>query len=444
MQVKYWTNFSKRKNSTKQPSGGTEISVSLKNPCSVENPQIEVVGVPDSANYFYIADFGRYYFRSDAIKVTKDITQFSLEVDTMATYKANVGATAAFVVRSANGYNADIADSLVMPTTKEVQNVITEGDVLSNLNVLSNDLVVYSVGQGGFKKYIMSPSQIQAVLSTYFDGTNLHFSTPAEAIQALFTAVADPSKYIKAVKWFPFDVSGGGSEIPSWGFTVGNVSVNVAKDALSSSTTISKPARYYNDWRDFDDRFTKCSIRLPGIGLVPVPAIYLQDVLSVTYEVDVNTGDAKTTVVAGQKIIGTYSTNVAVDVPVAGLNGTGALSVFSEAPFAMNLNPVSFASNMKSITQSAIGMSLQPDTAVYSASGNARDWVAAPFVQCCVVRLGSTELSPNGNGRASNKNATISSLSGYIQCQNASVDMPGTVAEKDTVNGYVNGGFYYE
>ena len=84
MQVKYWTNFNKRKNSTKQPSGGTEISVSLKNPCSVENPQIEVVGVPDSANYFYIADFGRYYFRSDAIKVTKDITQFNLEVDTMA------------------------------------------------------------------------------------------------------------------------------------------------------------------------------------------------------------------------------------------------------------------------------------------------------------------------------------------------------------------------
>ena len=44
MQVKYWTNFNKRKNSTKRPSGGTEISVSLKNPCSVENPQIEVVG----------------------------------------------------------------------------------------------------------------------------------------------------------------------------------------------------------------------------------------------------------------------------------------------------------------------------------------------------------------------------------------------------------------
>ena len=90
MQVKYWTNFNKRKNSTKQPSGGTEISVSLKNPCSVENPQIEVVGIPDSANYFYIADFGRYYFRSDVIKVTKDITQFSLEVDTMATLLLNL------------------------------------------------------------------------------------------------------------------------------------------------------------------------------------------------------------------------------------------------------------------------------------------------------------------------------------------------------------------
>ena len=117
MKVKYWSNFNKRKNSTKQPSGGTEITVSLKNPCSVENPQIEVVGVPDSANYFYIADFGRYYFRSDAIKVTKDITQFSLEVDTMATYKANVGSTSAMVEFTSSSSEKRITD----PRNKPLQ-----------------------------------------------------------------------------------------------------------------------------------------------------------------------------------------------------------------------------------------------------------------------------------------------------------------------------------
>lgn len=444
MNVTYWSNFSKKKNSTKIPTSGTDVTVTLKSPCSMENPIIECVGVPNSANYFYISDFGRYYFRTGATKLSNEITQFSLEVDPLASFKNNVGATVAFVVRSANGFNSNIADAYVMPTINEVQNAITEGDVLTNLNVLGNDLIVYSVGKGGFKKYIMSPGQVQSVLSTYFDGTNLHFSTPAEAIQALFTAVADPSKYIKAVKWFPFDVSGGGSEVPSWGFTEGNVQVNVAKDALSSVAVITKPARYYNDWRDFDDRFTKANVRLPGIGVVPVPAIYLQDVLSVTYEIDVNTGDAKTTLVAGQKIIGTYSTNVAVDVPVAGLNGTGGLSVMAEAPFMANINPVAFASNMKSMVQSTIGMSLQPDSAVFSAGGNARDWVAAPFVQCSVVRLGSTELSPAGNGRATNKNITLGSLSGYIQCQNAVVDMPGTAAEKSTVEEYLNGGFYFE
>ena len=39
MTITYWTNFSKRINSTKQPTGGTNITtVALKTPCSVETP----------------------------------------------------------------------------------------------------------------------------------------------------------------------------------------------------------------------------------------------------------------------------------------------------------------------------------------------------------------------------------------------------------------------
>ena len=61
-----------------------------------------------------------------------------------------------------------------------------------------------------------------------------------------------------------------------------------------------------------------------------------------------------------------------------------------------------------------------------------------------MTRLGSTGIPTTQKGRAKFAAATISSLSGYIQCMDASVDIPGYSSEKDRVNGYLNGGFYYE
>ena len=35
MNIKYWTGFSKRKNSTKVPTSGTDAAVNLKDDCSI-------------------------------------------------------------------------------------------------------------------------------------------------------------------------------------------------------------------------------------------------------------------------------------------------------------------------------------------------------------------------------------------------------------------------
>ena len=58
--------FSKCINSTKQPTGvGTDVSVVLKEGCSVENPILVLTGNNFTYNYAYISDFGRYYFVTD-------------------------------------------------------------------------------------------------------------------------------------------------------------------------------------------------------------------------------------------------------------------------------------------------------------------------------------------------------------------------------------------
>ena len=56
MKLKYWTNFSKRKNSTLRPNDlqATEIDIRLKDDCSIINPVIQSSSIPINANYFYV------------------------------------------------------------------------------------------------------------------------------------------------------------------------------------------------------------------------------------------------------------------------------------------------------------------------------------------------------------------------------------------------------
>ena len=48
------------------------------------------------------------------------------------------------------------------------------------------------------------------------------------------------------------------------------------------------------------------------------------------------------------------------------------------------------------------------------------------------------------HGRPTMDTRTISTLSGYIQCSNASIECAALDIDKDTINGYLNSGFYYE
>ena len=90
MIINYWTAFSKRKNSTKQPSSGTQLDVKLKDDCSIINPVFESAQMPANVNFIYVPDWGRYYFVNNVIYTTKTIKNFICEVDCLATAKAGI------------------------------------------------------------------------------------------------------------------------------------------------------------------------------------------------------------------------------------------------------------------------------------------------------------------------------------------------------------------
>lgn len=109
--VKFYT-FSKKKNSTKRPSGGTTENCYLLDETSVTAPSIRLSysGNPTSWNYAYIAYFHRYYFITDWVS---DHNQWiaTMAVDVLASFAADILASSQYVLRSASERNSSIADS---------------------------------------------------------------------------------------------------------------------------------------------------------------------------------------------------------------------------------------------------------------------------------------------------------------------------------------------
>ena len=113
-------NFSKRDNSTKQPTGGTVISCELKSQTTIIAPSIVIKNAPSGLstawNYCYIPDFSRYYFITNWTWLN-GVWEIACSVDVLASFKGEIGNTSAYIIRSASRYNGDILDSFYPAST---------------------------------------------------------------------------------------------------------------------------------------------------------------------------------------------------------------------------------------------------------------------------------------------------------------------------------------
>lgn len=105
--------FSKRKNSTKQPTGaGTSYTVNLKSGTSFISPTLllEISGQPD---YNYLKFEGWYYFVTDIISVRNDLWEIVCQVDPLATAKAAILASTQYVSYSSVSGGTWLADTRI-------------------------------------------------------------------------------------------------------------------------------------------------------------------------------------------------------------------------------------------------------------------------------------------------------------------------------------------
>lgn len=473
MNVKYWSGFSKRKNSTKIPTGGTTATVALKDDTSIMNPTIDSASIPVSANYFYISDFGRYYFVKNVTKVGATRNLFELEEDVLATYKTSIGSYSAFVSRSASYYDTNLHDSAISQSQEYVQDAEGTRTTLTASSVKQGAYIVRTVGYSGVSSFIATEAELYQLLKYAFDQNNWGSGGTWTSFfgDKIAAAYCNPFQFIVDVRWIGLtdtqitSLTGRPSRRVYLGYFDTGLDLHKV-DPISSfyptslewqDLSVAVPAAYYNDFRDYDPSWASYEINVPGCGVHPLDPIAIRNGVSIIYGIDSLTGDVIAEVYSGTSDPGrtllfkaTGSVGVSIQIGQVSSQGSAQATLMNPFKSVGDIGRVLASDINRGVAEltgkgSAVVSALTGDKVTTIGSVGSR---GSTQLDCDVFitkrLLESKDLQTATAGRPLYQNVTISGLSGFVQCDGASLDIAGFTSEKDAVNGYLNSGFYYE
>lgn len=464
MQINYWTSFSKRKNSTKQPTGGTQVNVALKNPCSILNPTFETSSVSDTVNY--VQAFGNYYFVTDVTHLTEQTIQITCAIDAMATAKAQIGSTRAYVEYTSSSSNQTIPDGRNRPTT-EILTKYNNLGTLGSFNASASCYVVGVASNAGVNYYMMDKNKFALMMGRCFD---------QGFIGQLLSNFYDLKNILVSACVMPRWPLTGTDDIQ-----IDHNSLLTLADNVYKITDTDRMITLYEDTKDIyypsDDitglsgqnyldaaPFSTGILFLPFVGCVELDVSTLASQKSVYIKatLDQMTGDIVYKVgLDANKIIATYSGSCAANIPISGsswnavgaaggvagiIGGAGALvaTIASEGSALAVMGAAGAIAGSAGATVTSLQHHTQTNGSLSSFVGasNGLDIIATVITQ----KPGTTDLQSfkTSFGMPYFKCAQIGTLSGYVKCSGASVDLPGLDQIRDEVNGYLNSGFFYE
>lgn len=469
MKVRFYTSFSKRNNSTKQISSEsyTELELVLKEATSVENPVFLISGDHFNYTYAYIADWNRYYFVDQILSSAKGLTQITLKEDYMASWKSDIGSTIAHIAYSSSGYSAYIADSRLTVKSsshKYTQTASTDFNstgcyVVAVINKASNGIA------GAAAYYLLDAAELSDLMSDLCD------SSVAAQIQQIFTG--DWLQLVVNCTWLPLSYATVLSDATGGGGTAGPIQIgdvlltNVLAVPITVTTinlnnvSLTKPYAE-QDFRD-GQPYTSACLYLPGMGNVDINIndFITSSTVNVATTIDVTTGDIIYKIYDDAGIIlQTIAFNGGFSVPLAHVttNAAGALTSIGGlmagtvglAASIATVNPVGYAASTIGMLAGASSVAMQFNSRSTSVKGTyaGRSSFKTTVMTLTLVVLDTEDPDDSNyiarNGRPVGQTHAISNHSGFVQCENASVSINGLDSERETINSYLNGGFYYE
>ena len=234
MVIQFFSEFSKKINSTKRPVGTVDRSLTghLKQPCSIMKPVINIERLPQDANpcvytYAIIPDFHRFYFIEDWVW-NDGLWEVHMSEDVLATWKTEIGATTEYVLRTnstTTDYNGEITDTTYPATTDyTISTQISNGPFPTTISVGCYIVGIVSGNNasavGAITYYAMTSYQFGVLNSTLLSDNNLITMglaildpstgtlqpTVDDISLEVLKTMYNPFQYIVSCMWFPFPV----------------------------------------------------------------------------------------------------------------------------------------------------------------------------------------------------------------------------------------------
>ena len=456
-------NHAKRNNSTKLPSGGTEIACVLKDDCSVISPVLEIkTATRPNYNYAYISDFGRYYYVNDW-SYNRGVWSCTLSVDVLTSWRSNILGTTAFVEYSTSNYSMDYTDTRIMSTQeKEISFSETPASLspFSStgcyiLSVISTDANGYN---GACAVYAMTQSQLAEFSATI---------TADSFLDGIWAGLKNSFEAIVSCRWIPFSVdslSGSNKNIIITYADSGVQGKLLTSNFKSLGVSMNLP-RLGTDASFLDiSPFASATLYLPFIGTVPldIDAYYKSSTFSINMHCDVVTGDIVYTVGSSfSAFTSTYSGNCSTQIPLSN-NAPDSLGMIASSSGVIGgiVSAVSgIATKSTKLIAQGLGAagigtvgSLKSAEVHTQTNGALSSRIGSKIsltIKIVVMRSKVLE-TVQGAGRIAAiglpcyQTLKLSTLSGYCQCSGASVSAAATDTELETINELVNSGIYIE
>lgn len=464
--------FAKRTNSTKRPSGGQEFGIDLKAPCNIIDPEIKIASQSDPTgyNYCYLPTFSRYYWVKNWT-YAGGLWVASLTVDTLASYRDQIGYSTEYVVRSSAKFDPKIADNLY-PTKA----TITTRTIYAHSTPFTDDpesgsqgffvVAVNAPGYvsfGGSIYFAMSSTTFQKLMAALLQNTD-YLDISAEEISSNLTkALFNPIQYISKAFWIPCGNAAIGTpitEIPVGWWKMQNVGnayvIQNTNDKNVFTFSISTPHHpqhitrgVYTDGAPYSEYTLYC----PPFGEIKLNAnlFVLQSTLYCRLTVDYRTGDAILDL-SFNKDFNTifFSTSGNVSVPV------------QLAQITTNVNELA---SLGGLIQTALG-AVAGGIESFFGGGDVINGIASGAQQmtvssqskggvASVAKYGITpyltgafyDLVDDNNedhGRPLCQKVQLFSIPGFMMVDDPDIALPATAAEIDSVKSYMKNGFFLE
>ena len=466
MNIKYWTSFPKRKNSTKVPTGGTSATVYLKDPCGIASPTFVCHSIPE--NVKYIQAWSRYYFVSEVTHVGSDI-EISCVSDPMATFKSAISGLYADVEYTSSSSNTDITDPRNRPTNNVWSNVTTLVDLSSYGFSTTGGYIIGVVSNQGFNYYYLTQNMFDIVCKNLLD-----LDTVSDFANTFFNV----SNAIVSCIWTPYEPDHGNTLDPiTIGFDSGHTTImdlgvgykitQRTELIAPTATAITFPTDSLGlDFSYLDVApYTTGTLYLPFVGLVPLDIDVVAQNKSILFNIAIDQIACEIgykVMRPSGEVIATYQGSYGASIPLASQGAITppgqsyaplmAIGGFVSAVTGAATGSYKTALGGLGAELGALGLELKSpslNTQVNGSLGSVLSTRLGLAIRATIITRQPAETDIDNayksvSGMPYFKGDTIGNLSGFVKCNGASIEIDGFDSDRDTINGYLNSGFYYE